>query len=219
MSCLAAALYVLASPGLFGGFCPFPVPACHEPVGDINCDGKDDRHCRLYDIDGAAFGDCTPDGLIDDFWRLFDGNFDGVADPCDPSDTVLMQPDGISDGQAGHPMCDLFNDDTLQIQGLSWLDDTSLGTGLPGQFDLVRGSIGQPSSDGGSIDLGAVTCLADDLTSGGAFTVVEEPPPGEAYFYLIRWKNTIISPFREYPYGWSGCLERVVQPGNGDCSP
>jgi len=80
-------------------------------VNDVNGDGKDPLHCGSYDKDGGAFGDGIADGTADDFITLYDGDFDGVADPNDPDDVFLMAPDGIADGRSIHPDCDRLSED------------------------------------------------------------------------------------------------------------
>jgi hypothetical protein len=82
---------------------------------DINGDGLDGLHCAAYDLDGDTFGDGMPDGRPDDFFTLFDGDFDGVVDPDDPDDTVLAQPDGIPDGMTANPFCDHRSGDTVYL--------------------------------------------------------------------------------------------------------
>ena len=82
---------------------------------DINGDGLDDLHCRLYDLDGAVFGDGMPDGIPDDFWTYFDGDFDGIIDPNNPFDLLLMQPDGQPDGSSINPSCDFTSQDTFDL--------------------------------------------------------------------------------------------------------
>jgi len=80
-------------------------------VNDVTGDGKDPLHCGEYDLDGSVFGDGQPDGVADDFFAFYDGDFDGVATPGDPDDIYVMTPDGISDGRSIHPECDRLSED------------------------------------------------------------------------------------------------------------
>ena len=86
---------------------------------DINGDGLDDLHCRLYDLDGAAFGDGMPNGVSDDFWTYFDGDFDGLVtcDGSNPFDVCIQVPDGQADGISGNPLCDYASDDVFTLIG------------------------------------------------------------------------------------------------------
>ena len=218
-----------ASPS-WPGFCPLPSSECQTRV-DLNCDGKDKNHCRIYDVDGSEYGDCSPNSAIDDFWTFFDGNFDGIADPCNPLDIVLMSPDGISDGLSQNPLCDRFYEDGAQGSEISdslpliFLDSTTVGvisgsSSALGRFDLIRGTRAgiTVATD---IDLGTVTCLADDAFSDvTAYVPIvdsEVPAIGRGFFYVARWKGGLLNPLFVYPYGYGECLERIVQPGNGDC--
>ena len=88
-------VHLLAPVAIVANLCPFAAPACHA-APDLNCDGRDEAHCGTYDLDGSAYGDCTPDGQVDDFFLFYDGNFNGTADPCEIGDIVLVQPDAIA---------------------------------------------------------------------------------------------------------------------------
>jgi len=82
---------------------------------DLNGDGRDGRHCYSYDLDGAGYGDGMPDGVIDDFFTFFDGDYDGTATPGDPDDIYEPVPDGIYDGRSNNPACDRVSEDVLVL--------------------------------------------------------------------------------------------------------
>ena len=82
---------------------------------DVNGDGLDNQHCSSYDLDGAVLGDGRPDSTVDDFYTLYDGDYDGVATPGDPDDLVLLVPDGIADGRGENPRCDRLSDDSFVL--------------------------------------------------------------------------------------------------------
>ncbi len=174
---------------------------------------KDFIHCQPYDLDGAVFGDCMPDGVVDDFWRFLDGDFDGVVDCHNPFDLILMTPDGVPDGFGDHPACDLFSEDQAQISGHVFLDSTTLGFLVLWGLDVVRGSVSQLSLGVDFVDLGEVVCLAEDQLTSLVFDT-DIPPVGDPFFYVARLRDSGF-----YPYGFASCLERKVLPGNGDCVP
>ena len=82
---------------------------------DVNDDGLDPLHCMLYDLDGDALGDGSPNGESDDFWTYFDGDFDGIVDCANPFDVCIQAPDGLSDGQSTNPLCDRLSDDAFTL--------------------------------------------------------------------------------------------------------
>jgi hypothetical protein len=60
---------------------------------------------------------------------------------------------------------------------------------VPGAvYDVIRGSVNAMTAVAGAIDLGPVTCLADDLTvtDTGNFPDTANPAVGEGFFYLVR---------------------------------
>ncbi|MFQ5877151.1 MAG: FG-GAP repeat domain-containing protein [Acidobacteriota bacterium] len=60
---------------------------------------------------------------------------------------------------------------------------------VPGAaYDLIRGRILSVAPGPAAFDLGPVTCLADDLpvTDTAAAPDESAPPPGDAYFYVVR---------------------------------
>lgn len=86
-----------------------------QPLFDINGDGLDNKHCSGYDIDGAVYGDGLPDGVIDDFFTVYDLDYDGVATPGDPDDIYEPISDGIDDGRSDNPFCDRKSGDTYTM--------------------------------------------------------------------------------------------------------
>ncbi|MGD8374774.1 MAG: hypothetical protein PVF68_01430 [Acidobacteriota bacterium] len=223
----ALLVMLLAVPGLAaGGDCTFPAFTCPVSPGyaDVNCDGKDALHCQTYDVDGAAFGDCQRDGIRDDFWTIYDGNFDGTTNVCDPSDTVIEQPDGNPDGSSAHPLCDRCLLDRSHILNsiVFFADDPTYFQvgGPPGsQGDLVRGTVSQIAVLADRLSLGPVTCLAEDMPGSDEIVDAVTPPSGEAFFYLSRWNHPFCPAAGPPAYGYWNCLERLVPEYATDCVP
>ena len=80
-------------------------------------------------------------------------------------------------------------------------------------YDVIRGQLAQIRPAGDSVDLGPVTCLAED-TPGTASSDPEDPGPGSAFFYLVRYHHGLTTS----EYGWSSSDE-PERPGSGDCVP
>jgi hypothetical protein len=84
--------------------------------------------------------------------------------------------------------------------------------------DVIRGELPGPTPAATHIDLGRVTCLADDLPQVEWWEVAgpadpESPPLGTAYFYLVRAFGL---PYGDTTYGHSSDgLEEI--PLSGDC--
>jgi len=199
---------------------------CHPTQYDLNCDGQDFLHCQAYDLDGAAYGDCLPDGLVDDFWGFYDGNFDGIIDCDSPFDFVIEAPDGLPDGTYHNPGCDKTSQDLPQGANpnavpIVFFDSDNLGviSSSLGELDLVRGDLLDLTAEAGFVNLGAVNCLAENVAGSGYVQVVDAalPPPGEVFFYAARWTGSAFCASCVDPYGYGECLERVVPQGGGDC--
>ena len=85
-------------------------------------------------------------------------------------------------------------------------------------YDLIRGRISGVTPGATQIDLGPVTCLADDVPQTNLFNVTgpsdpDTPPVGATYFYVVRARGTAVPE----TYGFSSnSLERL--PSSGDCS-
>jgi len=217
----AAFLCFSVSPSLWAQLCPFPIPVCRAAIapGDLNCDHKDDYHCRAQlDVDGATYGDCAPDGVSDDFWTFYDGDFDGVADPCDPADLVLMQADQFPDGKTSNPLCDVYSEDVFQQGGLWFESATTVRVShmfYPSNpHDLIRGEVANLVQVDGLLDLGPVTCVENDSLDTYTLDQVV-PASGRVFFYLGRLGNLGGG---EYPYGYSNCVEISNQSGQGSCA-
>lgn len=87
-------------------------------------------------------------------------------------------------------------------------------------YDVIRGDIPAPLRLGSQIDLGRVTCLADDVPQEAWWYVSgpddpESPPPGTAFFYLARASGV---PFGDTTYGHSSDGAEEI-PQSGDCAP
>ena len=87
-------------------------------------------------------------------------------------------------------------------------------------YDVIRGTLPGPTSDGSHINLGPVTCLANDSPQIDFWYVPgpvdpETPPLGRAFFYKVRFAGL---PNSDMTYGHSSDgLEEV--PLSGDCAP
>jgi len=106
------------------------------------------------------------------------------------------------DGKPDLVVADYYADSLTILLNQSALGDptqtaTILGFGrtvfrwgiVPGAvYDVIRGSVNAMTPVVGAIDLGPVTCLADDLTDPdtSAFPDTETPAVGEGFFYLVR---------------------------------
>lgn len=223
---LTVALAVLFAP-LLADSCLPPVVECHPTQYDLNCDGTDFLHCAAYDLDGEAYGDCLPDEEIDDFWTFYDGDFDGLVECDNPKDFVIELPDGKADGTYDNPACDKYSQDFYQgsdpgVPLIIFLDWDTIGVAADtlGEFDLVRGVVANLSEGSGTVDLGPVDCLADNEAGSGYVQVsdYDEPAPGDAFFYAARWTGGTLCSACVYPYGYGGCLERIVPQEDGDCN-
>lgn len=86
------------------------------------------------------------------------------------------------------------------------------------RHDVIRGDLPGPKSEGFYVDLGGVTCLADDIPQAAWWYITgptdpESPPAGTAYFYLVR---ALGLPLGDLTYGHSSDgLEEV--PSSGGC--
>ena len=79
-------------------------------------------------------------------------------------------------------------------------------------FDLVRGDVGHLRMNGGTVDLGPVTCLAQRV-SLPSVSDRDIPQPGQAFFYVTRYRRggTLSE------YGWAS-TDEPRRAGNGDCA-
>jgi len=105
-----------------------------------------------------------------------------------------------------------------------WLDDLTsqvdwyrvpCATG----YDVIRGLRSAVSAGGSIVDLGPVTCLANDVPQVNVWSVTGPadggtPAVGEVFFYLVRSRSVALG---DETYGESSSqLERL--PSSGDCS-
>ena len=86
--------------------------------------------------------------------------------------------------------------------------------------DVIRGDLPRPTPGAPLVDLGRVTCLANDLPQATWWYVTgpadpESPPLGTAYFYLVRAFGL---PDGDTTYGHSSAGQEEV-PLSGDCPP
>ena len=182
-----------------GGVFSFPSidsPAGESPNGvalvDLNLDGKLDAavvNANGNDVSfmlGDGFGNFTKAG---DFGTrdlplavaAGDFNADGkpdlaVADNYTESITILL-----NQSLLGNPL------DTTMVIGQA---STYLRWGIvPGAvYDVIKGNRANMSEGPASVNLGPVTCLANDIPDAdtASFQDNATPPVGQAFFYLIR---------------------------------
>jgi hypothetical protein len=86
--------------------------------------------------------------------------------------------------------------------------------------DVIRGDLPGPTPGGSIIDLGRVTCLANDFPQADWWYVsgpadLEFPPPGTAFFYLVRAFGL---PDGDTTYGHSSDGREEI-PLSGGCPP
>ncbi len=84
------------------------------------------------------------------------------------------------------------------------------------RYDVARGDLAHLALAGDTVDLGPLVCIEEDSpdrdTAG--FEDPELPPPGEAFFYLVRADDGLAPP----SYG-TDAQGRPRVPGPGDCTP
>ena len=79
-------------------------------------------------------------------------------------------------------------------------------------YDVIRGSISNLTV-GTTVSLGAVICLVEDGTGTTAIDA-DALPPGDAEFYLVRYKHFVTLS----GYGRSSAGQERL-PDSGDCLP
>ncbi|UCF69153.1 MAG: hypothetical protein JSV80_07685, partial [Acidobacteriota bacterium] len=80
-------------------------------------------------------------------------------------------------------------------------------------YDLGRGDVRRLAAADGIVDLGSVSCLAEDTMSTNS-TDGARPQAGEAFFYLVRYRHGLTTS----EYGWSSADE-PERSGEEDCIP
>jgi hypothetical protein len=160
----------------------------------------------------APGGDSDGDGLTD----VEEIHLHG-SDPFDTDTDGDTVPDGVEAATCRSPVSSAADPDFVYQAGLIFAPASSDSlrwnfTGGSARFDLIRGDLSSvdPASD--PVDLGAVTCIDENsfnLTSTDN-PDPSEPPPGEAFFYLVRVQGD------GYGIGSDG---RSRQPLSGDCTP
>jgi Tol biopolymer transport system component len=94
---------------------------------------------------------------------------------------------------------------------LSWDHESG-----PARYDAIRGQVSDlAESGGGTTDLGPVICLEDDSPDADTegFGDQEQPPPGQAFFFLYRGSPGVTQPGS---YG-SSSAGGEREPASGDC--
>jgi hypothetical protein len=86
-------------------------------------------------------------------------------------------------------------------------------------YDVIRGDVAVlAAGPGNTVDLGTVVCLENDTintNTAGAEADVDQPGPGQVFFFLRRWTQGVAHGQGSYGQG-AGGAERV--PSGGDCS-
>ena len=175
--------------------------------------------------DGSSFS--TP--LVAGGAALLKQRFPGIA-PDDLKSTLQLcvQPDNVTDpaliGRMGTGVLDLGNIATVEIAGtmrirkgaagadeISW---SPVPAGRP--VDVARGLVSQISWDDENVFLGSLTCVGDDVPAGAPIVDPASPPPGDAFFYVLRDDDP--DPLRTGSWGrGSGNRERLAS--TGSCTP
>jgi hypothetical protein len=85
-----------------------------------------------------------------------------------------------------------------------------------GQYDVIRGELGNLAPRNGAIALGPVVCIEEDSldTTTTGFEDAQDPPPGQAYFYLVAYSDGE----RSSSYG-TATAALPHEPGPGRCRP
>lgn len=119
------------------------------------------------------------------------------------------------------PACSLEARSLLVFDPAStWLQWAAMPCAV--SYDVIRGALPGPVAGPGTVDLGRVACLVNDLvvppgsipsTSFGPRDA-DTPPPGQAFFYLVRATDL---PYGATLYGFSSAGE-VEVPAAGDCA-
>ena len=85
-------------------------------------------------------------------------------------------------------------------------------------YDVIRGDVSSLQAGlGNTVNLGSVVCLENDTrntSTAGATADVDQPLPGQGFFFLRRWEQGMGTGPGSYGRG-SGNAERV--PTDGDC--
>ena len=97
--------------------------------------------------------------------------FEGISNATVRND-VMARAMNLLDGA-----CDLHR---LRVTG-----DTITWQPAAGRFDLVRGDLANVTESAGAVNLGAVTCVGENLTSALATDGIQ-PLPDQTFFYLAR---------------------------------
>jgi hypothetical protein len=113
------------------------------------------------------------------------------TDPADPD----SDGDGVDDGRevaACRDPSTASEGAAVMLEPRMWLKDTPctevrwtfLGTGVA--YDLARGNLSDLAVAGGSVDLGALSCLAAAHLTVQWSCDAEVPTPGDGFFYVAR---------------------------------
>jgi FG-GAP-like repeat len=168
-------------------------------LGDYNKDGKLDaavvnssaNNVSLLLGDGFGhFSNAGNFGTRDLPVAIASADFDGdcqldlaVADNFNDSITILLNRSGVTCGMvAGDPLQMVSVANPGQQTLIRW------GLVPGGTYDVIRGRIKAVTKGPTSYNLGAVTCLANDLVAEETAAPTDStlPPAGDAYFYAIR---------------------------------
>lgn len=182
-----------------GGVFSFPSidsPAGQSPNGvalaDLNLDGKLDA--AVVNANGNDVSFLLGDGL---------GNFTKAGDfGSRDLPLAVAAGDFNSDGKPDLAVADNYTESVTILLNQSVLGDplantivightqTYLRWGIvPGAvYDVIRGNVASVSQTPTTVNLGPVTCIANDLpdTDTSSFPDPGTPPPGQAYFYMLR---------------------------------
>jgi hypothetical protein len=198
---IAASLGGVASALLGDGGGAFSFPSIDSPAGesptavslaDLNADGILDAAVVNTNANNVSF-------LLGDGF----GNFSKAGDfGTRDLPLAVAAADFNLDGKPDLAVADNYSDTLTILLNQSSLGDpllTSTVTGptrtvyrwglVPGAvYDVIRSNLSAITSGAGTIDLGPVTCLADNLpdTDTAAMADTAVPPLGDVFLYMVR---------------------------------
>jgi hypothetical protein len=173
---------------------------------------------ETHDLTDPCSGD--PQWLLDDRGAIdMDGYLCSYVDVDGPDVGVTCQIFAPVSVLPASPPC------RITFKGL-WMDDAAppalnwYRVTCAVSYDVIRGDLAAVRAESSQINLGPVTCLANDFPQANFWYVIgpadtQSPALGKAFFYLVRASGL---PDGAMPYGYSSDGREEV-PHAGDCPP